>query len=336
MWLVSRCPSFGQGMHAIHLCARRSSQLIRQVDFGSRIGGRTGQVHSGARQAVRNKWFCSIGISSSSLAPPLNVSGTTMPFSTWTRITSSISAPITSVSSHDSFPTNRCLGSIRSLAIKSSKRTVALTKKLEEQQAKQNKTLLNDQLVTAILQNTNKNFASDVQVRVSPDPLESREEGETKKESQVMTLDEAIQIAVKEQKDLIEIAIQQDIPVLTISSWESLQYKAEKLSKQRRRNASAAQVGASILKEITFKVGIADHDLQRKVDEMIKFLSKGHNCQISVRATKRYALKDPASAREMADRVVDLMEDNGGELVRDVVMNEGQTEAKFLIRPRKL
>jgi translation initiation factor IF-3 len=213
---------------------------------------------------------------------------------------------------------------------------VAAAKKLEEQQAKQSKTLLNEHLVTAIMQNTNNNFASDVQVRVSPDPLESLEEGEAKKVSQIMTLDEAIQIAVAEQKDLIAIAIQQDIPVLTISSWESLQYKAEKLSKERRRNASVAQTGASILKEITLKVGIADHDLQRKVDDMIKFLSKGHNCQIDVKAPKRYAIKNPAAAREMADRVVDLMEDNGGELVRDVVMNEEQTQAKFLIRPRKL
>ena len=317
-------------MLAIRLCPRQSSRRIRRIDCQSLRDIITGPENVG-HLVLSGGARSTVGVRSPSLSSSLPLARTVTLSPTLNHTTAG------RTSSHQN-----CIGATRHLAVKqTTKRTPGAggaqqSKKKENQvSGKQSKTLVNEKLVTAIMQNNNNAIsAADVKVRVTADPLVQLEEGQPKKEAQVMTLQDAIQTAVVEQKDLVGISVQQEVPVLTISTWESLQYKADKLTRERRRN-NATQA-ASVLKETTVKVGISDHDLTRKVNGIIVFLSKGHNCQIVVKAPRRYAIKDPAGARNMADRVVDMVEDNGGELVREVVMNDEQTQAKFFVRPRKL
>ena len=320
LFAVATATAIGQRMMLpSRLCSRQCSRRIRRIDCQSlhlvvgenKATAGPNDVGHHANGGARRQWSSSLSSRATAVAPP--------PLNYYQRASSL----------HQN-----CLGSTRHFAIKQSKRSSNTAQQKKEDQAKQNKTLVNEKLVTAIMENNNTISAAEVQVRVTADPLVQVEEGKPKKEAQIMTLQEAIQQAVAEQKDLVGIAVEQEVPVLTLSSWESLQYKSEKLTRERRRNT--ALLASSVLKETTFKVGIADHDLTRKVDDIIEFLSKGHSCQIVVKAPRRYALKDPASARNMADRVLGMIEDNGGELVREMVMNEEQTQAKFLIRPRKL
>jgi len=212
------------------------------------------------------------------------------------------------------------LGATRTLAIKRSKRKAPQKASLPTVQA-------NETLVKAIMQKTNgAASATEVQVRLVPDPLLPNDA--PKPPTVVVSLHEAIQKAITEQADLVEIAINQEVPVVTVSSLESLTYQAEKMGKKKTQTAS-------VLKETQFRVGIAENDMERKVDAVVKFLNKGHNVQIIVKAPRRYAIRDPEAASNMTNRILELLLEDAAELVRDPVMNETNTQAKFLVRPKK-
>lgn len=322
-------------MLAIHL-STRCSRRIRHVDFGTSrqrlilvAPGEDGR-RRGAASCSWSSSFCLIGTWAQQQCASSRILAAPLP--------ASLRAGV--------------VGARRGLAIRSSKRTIAARKQRAAAASKQkNKTQSNEQLVATIMAQQQQQqqqagavvSAAEVSVRVTPDPIELRGEQQhangqqttnKKPEPVVMSLQEAIQRAVAQDKDLVAIALNQEIPVVTISRLESLQYQAEKVNKERRNSKS--QAASSILKEATFKVGIADYDLQRKVDDVCKFLQKGHNCRITIKAPRRYARQDPTSTRTMSERVVGLLEENGGEVVGEAVFNAEETQARFTVRPKKL
>lgn len=139
-------------------------------------------------------------------------------------------------------------------------------------------------------------------VRIVPDPLR-RDEDDSK--TQLVPLREAIELASYKDLDIVEISLQQETPVITLSNLSALQYQQKrKASSSRTKRTSPS----SVLKEVTLKAAIAENDLRRKISDMERFLLKGHPVQISVQAYRRVLATRPDAVMETLTRVLDEME----------------------------
>lgn len=124
-------------------------------------------------------------------------------------------------------------------------------------------------------------------------------------------------------KDLIAIALDQELPVVKVADLKALEYKQTKKTKTSQ---------ALPEKEFRFRAGIADNDLSRKIDNMIKYLEKGHKCLVNVRCRRFQLQKDPNAARNMVNRILELV-DEVGEPTKPPTVNPTKTAARLTLQP---
>jgi translation initiation factor IF-3 len=96
-------------------------------------------------------------------------------------------------------------------------------------------------------------------------------------ESKVLTINEALQLAINSDKDLILISDKSIPPFCKIEDYKKFIYNQEKKKKEMERNAPKNEI-----KELSFGVFIADHDLQIKAKKAIEFLSEGSKVKCSL------------------------------------------------------
>lgn len=144
--------------------------------------------------------------------------------------------------------------------------------------------------------------------------------------TEVVSLSKAIQTSIALDADIIAVNLKQKIPVVKIADLNSLLYQQAR--KKVNKTTAARQE-----KEFRFKGGIADNDLQRKVDNMIKALEKGHNCLIRVQCRGWMVGKNPDMAVRLASKVVGLVGDLG-QAAGPPKVNPQKTTARVLINPR--
>ena len=222
--------------------------------------------------------------------------------------------------------------------------------------------LANDRLVTQIMKNlkqqhqkggttpsnngnqSNKMTADGIQVRVVPDPLlvklQKAMENEPTSTStkalppqhkpMVMTLSEAIKMSIEQQKDLVEVSIDQEVPVVTISNMKGMAYQSAK-SKKSSKGSNAA---SSQIKEVTMQAGIASNDLQRKVNDIFKFLEKGHMCTVSIRINRRQSRTNVNAPEDAIQRILPLFTaaEDQVEMVVPPEVNPLRTMVSFRVR----
>lgn len=97
------------------------------------------------------------------------------------------------------------------------------------------------------------------------------ENGENK--SIVIPIEEARKIALKEEKDLIEINARVNPPILKIEDYSKYLYE---LKKQMKNNKKPSMV----LKEIQLSTNIATNDLVVKANKARKFISEGDKVKV--------------------------------------------------------
>ena len=68
-------------------------------------------------------------------------------------------------------------------------------------------------------------------------------------------------------------------PVVKVVDLQKLLYKE---SKKSSNNVSSGAANQKSVKEFQFRTGIEVHDMQRKIDNMISYLRKGHACQVMI------------------------------------------------------
>lgn len=188
--------------------------------------------------------------------------------------------------------------------------------------AKANDTLANEKLVALIMKKFPDSSPDDVQVRTVM-------EQQGKSTSDVMSLKMAIQLAVESDRDLVEVALDKDIPVVKAVALTSLEYR----SRKQKSVASALSV-----KEFQVKAGIAENDLMRKMDQMIGFLRKGHRTRIRIRGTRKAFTRNPQVVVDTLQEVLDILqEEEAGELVNPPEFNEQRTQCQALLQtpPKK-
>ena len=154
--------------------------------------------------------------------------------------------------------------------------------------------ILNDDLLKAL----RRLKVSSVRVR-----LEINEED--KMTPEVMTIDEAFRLAEEYQLDIISVALNAEIPVVKIEDHNRALYQAKKLAKEKNK----LKPKTLPVKEIKFKAGIDENDLQRKINNVVSYLEKGHHCQITVISAFRRAIANDKIVDETYERVYAHLED---------------------------
>ena len=94
----------------------------------------------------------------------------------------------------------------------------------------------------------------------------------------VMKLEPACQAAKDAGLDLVMVAENSEPPVCRIMNFGKLLYEQKKKLKDQKKNQQAQKV-----KEIKFRLNIAEHDYAHKIEQGIEFLNDG--CKLKVTIT---------------------------------------------------
>jgi translation initiation factor IF-3 len=153
---------------------------------------------------------------------------------------------------------------------------------------KYNGILVNEKLVTHLLATSKGLSADKIDVR-----LVVVQDNKTTSTS-VVSLMKAIKISTDLAVDLVGISLNQSPPIVKAQDFARLVYQKKKSS-----NAGAPK----LVKEFRFRGGIAEHDFNRKIDSVIKYLQKGYNCQVFIRANGLSRREDPNCLEGMIKRL---------------------------------
>lgn len=92
----------------------------------------------------------------------------------------------------------------------------------------------------------------------------------------VMPIKEALALAKSFNLDLIEIAPNANPPVCKIGDFGKFMYSQNKQKKENAQHVIKS-------KEIQFRVNIADHDFQTKINHLKEFLTHGHQVKLTLK-----------------------------------------------------
>ncbi len=118
----------------------------------------------------------------------------------------------------------------------------------------------------------------------------------------VLSFQDALALAVKENLDLIEISPNANPPVAKIMNFGKYQYEVNKKLKKAKASATSTET-----KSIQIKVGTGDHDLELKAKTASKWLKEGHRIKVELFLTGRSKYMDEKFLRERIDRVLRLI-----------------------------
>lgn len=204
---------------------------------------------------------------------------------------------------------------------------------------KQDGPLRNEHLVRFLLKSKKASSADSVQVRLVVDKGAG-----SPPETDVATLQSAIDTSNDLGLDLMEISVKQDIPVIKAVDYSRLLFEKSKQSKSSGfgkqkggKKGKGGGGGGLAVKEFKFKAGIADNDLERKAENMIKYLVKGHRCQVTIIASRFRLREDAAASATTLERVREIL----GEYVMEPKNKKGNeagtyTTMQFEPNPKKV
>jgi len=92
-----------------------------------------------------------------------------------------------------------------------------------------------------------------------------------------MTLEEALELAVKSGMDLVDVAPQSSPPVCRIMDYGKFRYQQSKKHQVAKKSQSVIQV-----KEIRIRPKTEEHDLQVKIKHVRKFLAQNDKVKITM------------------------------------------------------
>ena len=231
-------------------------------------------------------------------------------------------------------------------------------KRNNKSQIDENAPLLNEHLVAELFNEINKREGRAAK-KLSPDTFEVRliidagrdgkkgtddEDNNTSSsaanhDSRIVTLNEAISISHDLSLDLMEVTLKQDPPVIKAVSYDKWLYdQKKKLSKKGGSDKKSDNAGGAIsdrpLKEFKFRAGIADHDLERKTNNMLNYLAKGHAIRVTLTARQRSLREDAQAISTTLERVKELIGDKAVE-VRGMKANDRLSYGNLLFHPNK-
>lgn len=132
-----------------------------------------------------------------------------------------------------------------------------------------------------------------------------------------MPPEEALNTAMDQGLDLVEVAPNAKPPVCKIMDYGKFLYEEKKKQQEARKRQTNIQV-----KEIKFRPKTDEHDLQTKVKHITRFIEGGDRCKVTVFFRGReMAHKD--QGKKILDRVVEMLADIAK--VEQEARSEGRT-----------
>ena len=218
----------------------------------------------------------------------------------------------------------------------------------------ENAPLLNEHLIAELFNEINKKGGGNA--KISADTFEVRliidkgrdgkkdsDEGENSSkssssgnETRIVTVNEAISISHELSLDLMEVTLKQNPPVIKAVSYDKWLYdqKKKQSKKSDKKGSDTGAISDRPLKEFKFRAGIADHDLERKTNNMLKYLAKGHAIRVTLTARQRSLNEDSQAISTTLDRVKELIGDRAVE-VRGMKANDRLSYGNLLFHPNK-
>ncbi|MFW7378445.1 MAG: translation initiation factor IF-3 [Oligoflexus sp.] len=118
--------------------------------------------------------------------------------------------------------------------------------------------------------------------------------------NEIVTAEDAFRQADEKELDVVCVSDKSDLMVVRIEDYKKLEYERKKSRKAQKSNTRN-----STLKEVQFKMQIADHDLEIKVNRVRAFLERGDKVKASVRLRGRERAH-PHLARQLINKVAEM------------------------------
>lgn len=139
------------------------------------------------------------------------------------------------------------------------------------------------------------------QIRISP----VRVIGEDGEQLGIMSVEEAVESAEEQGLDLVEVAPNSRPPVCRIMDYGKFKYEQSRKARQAKKKQHTIQ-----LKEVKFRPGIEEHDMEFKLRHARRFLEEGNKVKTTMMFRGRQ-VTHPELGREVLERVAEELEDVG-------------------------
>ena len=192
--------------------------------------------------------------------------------------------------------------------------------------SKESGVLSNERLIQALMSKHGASSADTIQVRLVSDETPPK-----KATVEIVSLSEAIRKSLDRHYDLVGTQINADPPVIRATDLVKLEY-------QQSQKAAASKTKSQGMKSFRFKANIADHDLERKVSDMTKFLKQGVDCDFSVSINRQTMRKDETngenSGLDLVERII-LLASEYGAPSKNPQVNEAGNYIRVRLQPTK-
>ena len=150
--------------------------------------------------------------------------------------------------------------------------------------------------------------------------------GENGESLGVMTPNEALEMAIEQNLDLVEISPNAEPPVCKIMNYGKFRYEKTKKDKENKKKQKNI-----VVKEIRIKPHIDEHDKATKISQIKKFIEKDHKVKVSLRLTGRERLH-----AESAIKVLDEFASHFEEIATvEKKYGKEQIQKFILLSPKK-
>ena len=121
----------------------------------------------------------------------------------------------------------------------------------------------------------------------------------------VMSLNEAIELAISKDMDVVLMSANATPPVVKIMNYDKFLYEQNKKPKQK----------ALDIKEIKVGPNTSDNDLSYRIDHIKEFLSKGHKVKITMKFSGREIAYVEKGEQLLLNMVLALKEEGTAEML---------------------
>ena len=118
----------------------------------------------------------------------------------------------------------------------------------------------------------------------------------------ILSIKDALELAMAKGLDLIEISPTGNPPVAKVMDFGKYQYEANKKLKKAKAGANRTET-----KSIQIKIGTGEHDLSLKAKTASKWLKEGHRIKVELYLVGRAKFMEEKFLRERLDRVLHLI-----------------------------
>ena len=120
----------------------------------------------------------------------------------------------------------------------------------------------------------------------------------------IMQVREALNMAMEQHLDLVEIAPKANPPVCRIMDFGKYRYEQQKREKEARKKQKVISV-----KEVKLRPNIEQHDFDVKLKNAVRFLGEGNKVKVTIMFRGR-ELSHPELGKEVLGRVAEVLGDS--------------------------